>query len=148
MTAAPAPPPARPLIGVGVVLFRGDRVLLIRRARPPLLGAWSFPGGRQELGETVEEAGRRELREETGMTAAALVLAGHVDVIDRDDAGRIRFHYTILDLAGMAQGDREPVASSDAAEACFVPVASLDGIGLDAAHRRMVARSRRLVGRS
>ena len=143
--SADAPSPARPLIGVGVVLFRGDRVLLIRRATPPLLGAWSFPGGRQELGETVEEAGRRELREETGLAAGALVLAGHVDAIHRDAAGRIRFHYTILDLAGTAADDRAPMASGDAAAARFVPVAALEAVGLDDAHRRMVALARRLV---
>ena len=146
MSDAPAPP-GRPLIGVGVVLFRGDRVLLVRRARPPLLGAWSFPGGRQELGETVEEAGRRELLEETGMTGGPLVLAGHVDAIHRDGAGRLRFHYTILDLAGLAVGDGEPVAASDVSEARFVPVDALDGLGVDEAHRRMVRRAARLVVR-
>ena len=131
--------PGRPLIGVGVVLFRGDLVLLVRRARPPLLGAWSFPGGRQELGETVEAAGRRELHEETGMTAGPLVLAGYADAIHRDPAGRIGFHYTILDLAGIAVGPGEPVATGDVSEARFVSIGGLGEWGVDDAHRGMVA---------
>ena len=55
--------PDRPIAGVGVVVFRGDKVLLIRRGTPPRIGQWSLPGGAQELGETVEQAARRELRE-------------------------------------------------------------------------------------
>ena len=60
--------PDRPHVGVGVVVLRGDSVLLVRRAKPPRVGSWSLPGGGQELGETVFEAGRREIAEETGLT--------------------------------------------------------------------------------
>jgi len=59
--------PARPIVGVGVVVCRGEEVLLIRRGQPPRLGQWSLPGGGQEVGETIEEAVRREVREETGL---------------------------------------------------------------------------------
>ena len=59
--------PDRPWIGIGVAAFRGDAVLLVRRARPPRLGAWSLPGGAQHLGERVQDTARRELREETGI---------------------------------------------------------------------------------
>ncbi len=138
--------PAHPTVGVGVVLFRGDAVLMVRRARPPLLGAWSFPGGGQELGETVDEAGRRELLEETGMTAASLVLAGHVDAVHRDRDGRVLFHYTILDLTGWAADGREPVAAGDVSAARFVRFEALATLGVDAAHRQMVERARAAVG--
>lgn len=101
--------PARPIVGVGVALLRpapgGPEVLLIRRGRPPSAGMWSLPGGAQRLGETVEAAARRELAEETGLTAGALHLAGHVDSLHPDADGRPRYHYTIIDLCGVWQGD-------------------------------------------
>jgi ADP-ribose pyrophosphatase YjhB (NUDIX family) len=133
--------PARPLVGVGVVLFKADHVLLVRRARPPLLGSLSFPGGAQELGETVEEAARRELREETGLEAGPLRLAAHVDVIDRDGDGRVRFHYTVLDLTGeWISGELRP--GGDVSEALFVPLERLEAAGLDGPHRRVVRLAR------
>ena len=61
--------PNRPLIGVGVVVFKDDKVLLIRRGKPPREGTWSLPGGRQRLGERVAEAARREVAEEAGLVA-------------------------------------------------------------------------------
>lgn len=138
--------PTRPLVGIGVVLFRGDAVLLVRRARPPLAGAWSFPGGAQELGETAEDAARRELREETGMAAAgALRLAAHVDAIHRDEAGRVMFHYTILDFAGHAAGGIAPRAGGDVSAASFVAFDALAACGLDAAHRAVAARARAVL---
>ncbi len=112
--------PARPLVGVGVVLarvFEGKpQVLLIRRGRAPAQGQWSFPGGAQRLGETVEAAARRELLEETGLGVGELRLVAHADSIHRDAEGRVEYHYTILDLAGLWAGG-EAVAAGDA-DAC------------------------------
>ena len=90
--------PQQPLVGVGVVVWRDDRVLLIQRGKPPRAGEWSLPGGKQELGETVAEAGRREVREETGLEVAVSDVVAVVDLIDRDEAGAVRFHYTLIDL--------------------------------------------------
>ncbi len=129
--------PERPLVGVGVVVLRASSVLLVRRGRPPLLGALSFPGGGQRLGETVEETARRELLEETGVKAGPLQLAGHADVIDRDAEGMVRFHYTVIDLAGIWVAG-EPRAAGDALDALFVAVERLGPAGLDAAHRAVV----------
>ena len=78
--------PTRPFVGVGVVVLKGESVLLIRRGRPPRLGEWSLPGGAQQLGETVAEAAIREIREETGLEIAAPEL---LDVVCRQ---RSRFH--------------------------------------------------------
>ena len=120
------------------MVIRAGSVLLVRRARPPLMGRLSFPGGGQRLGETVEEAARRELMEETGVEAGALRLAAHADVIDRDPSGSVRFHYTVLDLAGeWLRG--EPVPADDVSEAFFAPVTTLERLGLDAGHLRVVA---------
>lgn len=96
--------PLRPIVGIGVVVLRPAEVLLIRRGRPPAEGSWSLPGGGQKLGETAEEAARRELREETGLEVGAMLLAGHADSITRDPDGRIRFHYTIIDFAAAWTG--------------------------------------------
>jgi ADP-ribose pyrophosphatase YjhB (NUDIX family) len=96
--------PARPLVGIGVVVLRDDSVLLVRRGRPPAEGSWSLPGGAQELGETAEAAARRELAEETGLAVGALRLAAHVDSIHRDSQGRVQFHYTILDFTARYAG--------------------------------------------
>lgn len=107
--------PNQPVVGVGSVVWRDDRVLLIRRGQPPRVDEWSLPGGRQELGETVAEAARREVREETGLEVEVLDVVAVVDLIDRDDAGRIRFHYTLIDVlaewrAGEAQAGDDAAA--------------------------------------
>lgn len=88
--------PTRPLPAVAAVIIDGTKVLLARRRNPPNAGAWSVPGGKQELGETVEEALRREVKEETGLKVAALRLFEAGDIIRHDERGHIRYHYTIL----------------------------------------------------
>ena len=110
--------PNRPLVGVGVVAVRDGRVLLIRRAKPPREGRWSLPGGRQRLGETVRETARRELREETGVTAEVTALLDVVDSITRDDDGAIAYHYTLVDFLAEWR-DGEARAGGDAAEAVW-----------------------------
>lgn len=92
--------PDRPWVGIGVVAFDGDRVLLAQRGKPPRLGQWSLPGGAQHLGERAEAAARRELMEEAGIEVGPLEVAAVVDAVVRDDAGAVRFHYTIVDYCG------------------------------------------------
>ena len=108
----------RPLIGVGVVVFKADRVLLIRRAKAPRAGSWSLPGGRQKLGETVRQAAAREVAEEAGIQVRIGRLLDVVDSITRDDAGRIAYHYTLVDFLAQWQAG-ELAAGSDAAEALW-----------------------------
>lgn len=137
--------PSRPLVGIGVVLLKPGAVLLVRRARAPALGQWSLPGGAQELGETAENAGRRELREETGLVAGTMHLAAHVDSIHRENGGRVRFHYTILDFAAAWQGG-EPVAGGDVSDAVFAPLDRLEPFELwDEAHR-VIGLARGILG--
>jgi ADP-ribose pyrophosphatase YjhB (NUDIX family) len=130
-----------PQIGIGVVLLRGPEVLLIRRGKPPALGAWSLPGGRQELGETAEACARRELLEETGLAVGPLRLVGHVDSIHRDAAGRIEYHYTILDFAGEYVGG-EAVAGSDVTAVAWVRAEAFDAYGLWDEARRIILTAR------
>jgi ADP-ribose pyrophosphatase YjhB (NUDIX family) len=90
----------RPVVAVGVVLLDGDRVLLVQRGRPPGVGRWTVPGGKVELGESLEAAAARELHEETGLSATLGPIVEVLDRVVRDDAGGIAFHYVILDFIG------------------------------------------------
>lgn len=89
--------PQHPVVGVGGVVVREGAVLLVKRAAEPLAGHWSLPGGVVELGETLEEAVVRELQEETRLTVQVLELVEAFERITRDDAGRPRYHYVLLD---------------------------------------------------
>jgi 8-oxo-dGTP diphosphatase len=111
--------PESPLVGVGAVIVddHGDshRVLLIRRGQPPLLGEWSLPGGVLECGETLREAVAREAREETGLIVETSEMLGVYERVIRDDEGRVRYHYVLLDfLCRVIGGDLK--AASDAAD--------------------------------
>ncbi len=108
--------PDCPRLAVGGVVIRGQRVLLVRRGKAPSKGQWAIPGGRVELGETLQEAVEREILEETGVRVQAGEICHVFDVVRRDDAGRVRFHYVIVDLvAEYVSG--EPQAADDASEA-------------------------------
>ena len=108
---------------VGVICFRGEDVLLIRRGQAPRAGEWSLPGGRIEPGETEQDAALRELREETGVEAE---LGVKVAVIDADFEG---FAYRLHDYAAEWVSG-EPVGADDALEAAFVEVARIGELGM------------------
>jgi len=107
--------PDNPLVGVGAVIVEENRVLLIRRGQPPLLGEWSLPGGLLECGETLREAVVREAREETGLLVETDEMLGVYERVIRDDAKRVRYHYVLIDfLCRPVGGDLK--AGSDAAD--------------------------------
>ena len=137
--------PARPIVGIGVVVLKPGAVLLVRRGKPPNMGAWSLPGGAQEVGETAEDAARRELLEETGVTIGPLTLAANVDTIRRDADGRVQFHYTIIDFAA-AWLDGEPVAGTDVSEAIWAGLDELEAYGLWSEAHRVIGIARRQLG--
>jgi 8-oxo-dGTP diphosphatase len=91
--------PTRPYLAVSAAIFRDGRVLIVRRGRPPAHGLYTLPGGGVELGETLEQAVMREVREETGLAIAPLALVGFREAIARDATGRIERHFVILPFA-------------------------------------------------
>lgn len=117
--------PNRPFIGVGVVVWTDERVLLVRRGKPPRRGEWSIPGGAQHVGETIIEAAVREVREETGLEVAITGLLDVIDFIDRDEGAVVRYHYTLVDMvADAVAGSARP--GDDVAEVAWVSPDELD----------------------
>jgi len=118
--------PDRPLVGVGAVVVREDGyVLLVRRRQPPRAGEWSLPGGLVELGESLDEAVRREVREECGIEVQVGPLVGVFQPIERDTTGAIRFHYIVLDYLACYTGGILRIAS-DVNDAIWVSPDQLD----------------------
>src|SRR5579863_5260210 len=108
--------PDQPLVGVGAIIIEGDRVLLIKRGHPPLLGEWSIPGGVLEVGETLREAAVREAMEETGLHVEPSDLLGVYDRVLRDADERTLYHYVLIDfLCRRISGEARP--SGDAEDA-------------------------------
>jgi len=89
--------PERPIVGVGAVIVDAGRIILIRRKYEPLKGHWSLPGGMVEVGETLEAALAREMLEETGLVVEVGPLVEVFDRITRDEEGRIRYHFVLID---------------------------------------------------
>jgi ADP-ribose pyrophosphatase YjhB (NUDIX family) len=111
--------PAAPVVAVGAAVCRGGQVLVVKRGQEPALGRWVIPGGRVELGESPEAAAHREIREECGLEIRLGPVAAVVNRVDRDDAGRVRYHFVIIDyLAEYLAGELRP--GSDAADARWV----------------------------
>jgi ADP-ribose pyrophosphatase YjhB (NUDIX family) len=131
----------RPIVGVGVVVWRNDQFLLVRRGKEPNKGQWSLPGGAQELGETVFCAAQREVLEETGL---AVTIHGLVDVVDgimRDEDGKLLYHYTLVDVvAESLQG--EPVAADDAEAVSWFTLDELPALALWSETERVIRESR------
>jgi ADP-ribose pyrophosphatase YjhB (NUDIX family) len=132
--------PDRPFVGVGVVVFRGSEVLLAQRGKHPRRTTWSIPGGAQELGETVHEAGRREIMEETGLEIEILGLVDVVDSINRDEEGNVAFHYTLVDLFAEWRGG-EAVAGDDCAAVRWVALENLADYDLRPATHDVILRA-------
>ena len=119
--------PDLPQVAVGAIVFQNNKVLLVFRANPPSEKMWSIPGGKVELGETLQEAAQREIKEETGITISAKEPVFTFEVIDRDASGRVRFHYVIIDLtADYVSG--EPYAGDDAVDTAWISVEDLKGL--------------------
>ncbi len=107
--------PETPLVGVGTIIIEDGRVLLVMRARPPLQGQWSIPGGVLQVGELIREAAVREAREETGLIVEPGELLGVYDRVLRNSEQRVQYHYVLIDFLCRRVGG-ELQAADDAAD--------------------------------
>jgi 8-oxo-dGTP diphosphatase len=119
--------PTRPYLAVSAAIFRDGRVLIVRRGRPPAHGLYTLPGGGVELGETLEQAVIREVREETGLAIAPIGLVGFREAIARDAAERVERHFVILPFAARWVGG-EIALSEELAEAHWFKPDELAGL--------------------
>jgi 8-oxo-dGTP diphosphatase len=134
--------PSRPIVGVGAVILREDKVLLVRRGTSPMRGEWTLPGGVVELGETLQQAVRREIKEETGLNIEVGPL---LELFDRilHDGTRVAYHYIIADFLGL-QARGKLKAASDVSEACFAPRSKLGKYHLTPTAERVIDRAFKL----
>ncbi len=119
---------ARPVLAASVAVFRPDgRVILATRVQPPAAGVWSLPGGKVEAGETLEEAALRELDEEVRVKARIVGFNRHVEIIHRNDDGRIGHHFVIASfVADWVEG--EPETGPEAGAVMWADPFSLKGL--------------------
>ena len=126
--------PVSPQVAVGAVVVKEGKVLLVKRNKAPGKGQWAIPGGSVKLGETLQEAAEREIREETGLRIKAKKPVYTFDVIERDEQGRVRFHYVIVDLvADVLGGELHP--SDDAADAAWFGLDEIEHAGVNESTR-------------
>jgi 8-oxo-dGTP diphosphatase len=132
--------PERPVVGVGGIVIQHGRALLIRRSGEPLAGRWSIPGGTLELGETIAEGVRRELREETGLEVRVGELLEAFERIFPGEADRPQYHFVILDYLCEAIGGA-PRPGGDASEIAFVAEKDLARYALSPAVTRVLRKA-------
>jgi ADP-ribose pyrophosphatase len=120
-----------PRLAVGAVVFEGGKILLVKRNKAPQKGKWAIPGGSVKLGETLQAAAEREVREETGLRVQAKEPFHTFDLIEKDVEGKILFHYVIVDLhADYKGGNIKP--ADDASDARWFGPEEVETIGTSA----------------
>ena len=137
--------PDCPRVGVGAVILHDEKVLLVRRGKSPSFGKWSLPGGLVELGETTREAIAREIVEECGIKIRVVDVAGVIDRIVKDDTGRVRYHYMLVDYLAYPEST-DVVAGSDAADAQWFEIDRLDELDTTQGLLDMIRRAEALRG--
>jgi 8-oxo-dGTP diphosphatase len=133
--------PTQPVVGVGAIILREDKILLEQRGNEPARGQWTIPGGVVEVGESLEAAALREIFEETGLNGEIVGLIDVVDQVHRDKEGKIEYHYVIIDYIVKATG--EPKPASDAAALKWVPLSEVEGYDLTPSFRRIFVRNKK-----
>jgi mutator protein MutT len=127
-------------VGVGGVVIHNERALLIRRGSAPLEGEWSIPGGMLEIGETILEGVRRELLEETAIEVRVLDLIEVFERVTRDDEGRLKYHFVILDyLCQVVRGEAR--AGSDVTDVAWARETDLAGYSLTPTATRVIQKA-------
>ena len=139
--------PNHPRVGVAAVVLRDSQVLLVQRGREPGKGSWGLPGGMLELGETLAEGARREVMEECGVEIEVGPLVAVFEPMQRDEDGRLRFHYVVVDyLARYLSG--EPHAGDDADDARWVDLDALERLPMRKETREVIWKAVEMAGRN
>lgn len=139
--------PDQPVVGVGAVIIKEDKIALIKRGNEPSKGKWTIPGGIVELAESPEFAVLRETKEETGLEADNPILIDVVSNVDFDENGKVKYHYIIIDyLVHVKNGTAK--ASSDAAELLWVPFEEVENYSLTASFRLFFRNNREKLEKS
>lgn len=131
--------PEHPVVGVGAVVVRDGRALIVKRAHEPRKGEWSLPGGMLDLGESLADAARREVKEETGLDVRLGPIIETFDRMHRDAEGRIRYHFVIVDFVCWSD-DGEAVAGSDAEAVAWVTAGEIDAYGVNVHAKAVILR--------
>ena len=139
--------PTQPAAAVSIAVFRGEEVLLASRTRPPYAGFFTLPGGLVEIGETLEAAALRELREETGVLARLVSFNQPWQFIDRDAFGRVERHYIILSFAAVWLAGEAQIGP-EAGEVLWRRPADMAGLPLTPGVPHIVADAKLLVDRT
>ena len=129
---------------MGALIIEGDRILLVERGHEPLKGWWSLPGGVVEAGERLEDAARREVREETGLEVEIVCLLEVFERIMRDAAGRPEYHYVLMDYLCRPTGG-ELGAADDASCVRWVTELELGDLKITEGTPAVIARAFRNV---
>ena len=136
--------PERPMVGVGGVVIRDQRALLIQRGSAPLEGEWSIPGGMLEIGETILEGVQRELLEETAIEVRVLDLIEVFERLTRDEAGKLKYHFVILDyLCEAVRGEAR--AGSDVTDVAWAGESELSEYSLTQTATRVIQKAFEMV---
>jgi ADP-ribose pyrophosphatase len=136
--------PDSPIVGVGAVVLRGDSVLLVKRGKPPLSETWSLPGGRVHEGESLKAAAAREVKEECSVDVEMFDLIEIFEYIERDDEGRVRFHYFVFDFRAEYRSG-STAALTDALDARWVERGDLGRYALTDAARGIIEEGFRIA---
>jgi ADP-ribose pyrophosphatase YjhB (NUDIX family) len=139
--------PSRPILAVSAAIIRDGKVLIVRRAREPASGLYTLPGGGVEVGETLFEAVKREVREETALEVEPVGLAGYREAIGRDADGGIERHFVILPFAARWIAG-QPLLSEELSEAIWLDPAAISGLKTTAGLAEIVAAAMALMTKS
>ena len=136
--------PEHPVVGVGGVVVRDGKALIVKRAHEPRKGEWSLPGGLLELGESLQDAVRREIKEETALDVTVGPIIETFDRVHRDDHGRIRYHFVIVDFVCWPNGG-EAMPGSDADGVAWVSVAEIDDYRVNAHAKAVIEKGLKVL---
>jgi len=131
--------PDSPQVAVGAVVFNQNRVLLVKRGKPPSQNEWAIPGGSVKLGETLQQAAEREIYEETGIVIKAHQPIFVFDLIKKDESDKISFHYIIIDLIAEYKGGKL-LPGDDALDARWVAETEIENLMLNSMTRKLLGK--------